>query len=102
MVGKWRSRFLKAGVDGLYDEPRPGSPRKVSDEQIERIVIHVTWPAHAGVQQQPDPGSNDSGQGRSKLPLITYQHTKTGLSLPFPFFSKRAGTEGSGYAGENQ
>src|SRR5712672_2897943 len=41
MVGKWRGRFLKARVDGLYDEPRPGAPRKVSDEQVERVVIQT-------------------------------------------------------------
>src|ERR1700681_3507749 len=37
MVGKWRGRFLKERLDGLYDEPRPGAPRKVSDEQVERV-----------------------------------------------------------------
>jgi transposase len=41
MVGKWRSRFLKARLEGLYDEPRPGAPRKVSDAQIERVVIQT-------------------------------------------------------------
>ena len=29
MVVKWRSRFLKAHLEGLYDEPRPGAPRSV-------------------------------------------------------------------------
>lgn len=37
-VGKWRSRFAKVGLDGLVDEPRPGAPRKITDEQIERVV----------------------------------------------------------------
>jgi transposase len=41
MVGKWRSRFLQAGLEGLYDEPRPGSPRKIDDEQIEKIIIQT-------------------------------------------------------------
>ncbi|HKS96383.1 MAG TPA: IS630 family transposase [Terriglobia bacterium] len=41
MVGKWRSRFLKARLEGLYDEPRPGAPRKVSDAQVEQIVIRT-------------------------------------------------------------
>src|ERR1700733_15251867 len=41
MVGKWRGRFLKERLEGLYDEPRPGAPRKVSDEQVERVVIQT-------------------------------------------------------------
>jgi transposase len=39
MVGKWRSRFLEARLEGLYDEPRPGAPRKVTDAQVEEVVI---------------------------------------------------------------
>ena len=31
MVGKWRARFLKGRLEALYDEPRPGAPRTVSD-----------------------------------------------------------------------
>ena len=41
MVGKWRARFLKARLEGLYDEPRPGAPRKVSDEQVEKVIIQT-------------------------------------------------------------
>ena len=41
MVGKWRARFLKARLEGLYDEPRPGAPRTVSDEQVEQVVIQT-------------------------------------------------------------
>src|SRR5499433_2355773 len=41
MVGKWRASFLKVRLEGLYDEPRPGAPRKVSDEQVERVVIQT-------------------------------------------------------------
>jgi len=41
MVGKWRSRFLEARLEGLYDERRPGAPRKVSDDQVEKVVIQT-------------------------------------------------------------
>ena len=41
MVGKWRARFLKKRLEGLYDEQRPGAPRKISDEQIEQVVIQT-------------------------------------------------------------
>lgn len=40
-VGKWRARFLEARLEGLYDEPRPGAPRKVSDDQVEQVVIQT-------------------------------------------------------------
>jgi transposase len=37
-VCKWRQRYLESGLDGLVDEPRPGTPRKLSDEQVERVL----------------------------------------------------------------
>jgi transposase len=46
MVGKWRSRFLQLRLEGLYDEPRPGSPRKVSDVQDSAAVETVRWTAN--------------------------------------------------------
>src|SRR5438094_2657721 len=37
-VGKWRSRFLSRGVDGLLDEPRPGTPRRLGDAELEQVL----------------------------------------------------------------
>lgn len=37
-VGRWRARFVKQRVDGLLDEPRPGAPRKISDDAVEALV----------------------------------------------------------------
>jgi transposase len=39
MVGKWRTRFLVDRLEGLADEPRPGAPRKITDEQIEAVIV---------------------------------------------------------------
>jgi transposase len=41
MVVKWRARFLQARLEGLYDEPRPGAPRSINDEQIEQVIIQT-------------------------------------------------------------
>jgi DNA-directed RNA polymerase specialized sigma24 family protein len=38
-VTKWRSRFVARRLEGLADEPRPGAPRKLTDEQIEQVLV---------------------------------------------------------------
>ena len=38
-VGKWRSRFVAEGVAGLLDEPRSGAPRRISDDQVETVIV---------------------------------------------------------------
>lgn len=38
-VGKWRRRFAENRLDGLLDEPRPGQPRRVSDKDVERVIV---------------------------------------------------------------
>lgn len=38
-VFKCRQRFVQSRLDGLADEPRPGAPRKISDEQIVAVLV---------------------------------------------------------------
>jgi transposase len=37
-VATWRSRFAEHRLDGLIDEPRPGRPRTISDEQVDAVI----------------------------------------------------------------
>ena len=37
-AGRWRQRFVQKRLDGLVDEPRPGTPRRLSDAQVEQVI----------------------------------------------------------------
>ncbi|MGH7179251.1 MAG: IS630 family transposase [Tepidisphaeraceae bacterium] len=37
-VGKWRARFVKRRIAGLYDELRPGKPRTIDDERLAELI----------------------------------------------------------------
>jgi transposase len=38
-VGKWRARFVDRRLKGLFDEDRPGAPRKITDDKIEKLIV---------------------------------------------------------------
>lgn len=40
-VGKWRRRFVERRMAGLFDEPRPGAPRTITDQQVEDVLIRT-------------------------------------------------------------
>jgi putative transposase len=48
-IGKRRRRFVRQGLNGLYDELRSGAPRTISDEQVARVVQRTLrgQPTHA-------------------------------------------------------
>ena len=47
-VGKWRTRFVERRLDGLHDEPRPGKPRTIGDEDVERVIVKTLEETPAG------------------------------------------------------
>jgi transposase len=57
MVSKWRARFLRDRLEGLTDEPRPGRPRTISDEQVEAVI--------AATLEQAPPGGDTHWSTRS-------------------------------------
>ncbi|WP_234324586.1 helix-turn-helix domain-containing protein [Streptomyces albus] len=38
-VRTWRRRFLERGLDGLCDDPWPGVPWKITDADVERVIV---------------------------------------------------------------
>jgi len=48
-VGKWRRRFVADRLDGLLDDPRPGRPRTIEDDQVAMVIERTlrTTPADA-------------------------------------------------------
>jgi transposase len=71
-VAKWRSRFQAARLEGLSDERRPGRPRTIKDEQVERVIT-------ATLEQQPPDGdthwstrsmANSAGMSQSAVSRI--------------------------------
>lgn len=41
-VHKWRNRFMELGVEGLFDQPRPGRPTKIDDKTVKRVLDLTT------------------------------------------------------------
>jgi len=40
-VGKWRRRFAELRLDGLHDEPRPGAPRRIGDDEVAAVICRT-------------------------------------------------------------
>ncbi len=58
-AGKWRQRFIDFGVAGLLDEPRPGTPRKLSDQEVERVLTRT-------LESQPEAATHWSTRDMAK------------------------------------
>ena len=58
-VGKWRRRFVTARLDGLFDEPRPGAPRTITDDQVEAVIVQT-------LEQKPKDATHWSTRSMAK------------------------------------
>jgi transposase len=56
-VAKWRGRFVRERLEALSDEPRPGRPRTIADEQVEEVIVKAL--------EQPPPNHDTHWSTRS-------------------------------------
>jgi transposase len=66
MVSKWRARFLSKRLAGLTDEPRPGRPRLIGDEQVEAVITATLEQAPTGGDTHWSTRSMARSQGMSQ------------------------------------
>src|SRR5690348_10920330 len=58
-VGKWRRRFSEHRLEGLWDEPRSGTPRTIDDARIEAVIIRT-------LESCPENATHWSSRGMAK------------------------------------
>ena len=83
-AGKWRQRFLDGGLDGLLDEPRPGTPRKLSDRQVEKVLTRT-------LESQPEAATHWSTRDMAKATGLS-QSTISRIWRAFSLAPHRAET----------
>ena len=63
-VYKWRNRFLESGIDGLFDLPRSGQPKKLTEKDIKKVLTMT-------VEQVPHEATHWSTRLMAKYAGIT-------------------------------
>jgi transposase len=70
-VCKWRGQFIREPLAGLYDEPRPGAPRRITDEEIEAVIVRTLEDIPHGATHWSTRGmAKASGLGRTTVSEI--------------------------------
>ena len=66
-VAKWRGRFVRERLEGLADEPRPGRPRTIADDQVEQVIVATL--------EQPPPDHDTHWSTRSMARQVGMSQT---------------------------
>lgn len=68
-VSKWRERYVRHRIAGLYDEVRPGRPRTVDDERVAELIATTlhTKPADGGTHWSTRALAAETGISKSTV-----------------------------------
>jgi len=77
-VAKWRNWFVADRLDGLHDEPRPGAPRTIDDDDVDRVIV-MTLERRVGLLTQ----AREDQRVRLPSPLIRSLTDAYMLNMPF-------------------
>jgi len=95
-VAKWRERFVSRGLEGLYDEYRPGRPRSIDDERIAEMVNRTLRSKPEGGTQWSNRGmAEQTGLSKSTVQRVwsafgLQPHRQESFKLPTdPFFIEK-------------
>ena len=68
-VNKWRSRYARDRIAGLYDELRPGRPRTVDDERVAELITKTlhTKPADGATHWSTRTLAGETGISKSSV-----------------------------------
>jgi DNA-binding GntR family transcriptional regulator/transposase len=91
-VAKWRERYLRRGVIGLRDAPRPGRPRSADRREAEARVAAVLEQARAGAPVPTTRSLSDTlGLSQSTIARIWREQQ---ARLPDPPLARPGGPRG--------
>jgi DNA-binding GntR family transcriptional regulator/transposase len=91
-VAKWRERYLRRGVIGLRDAPRPGRPRSADRREAEARVAAVLEQARAGAPVPSTRSLSDTlGLSQSTIARIWREQQ---ARLPDPPLARPGGPRG--------
>jgi transposase len=71
-VRKWRGRFAVDRLEGLVDEPRPGRPRSVTDDQVEDVIVRTleSAPPDGGTHWSTRQMARASGLSQTTISMV--------------------------------
>ncbi|MFE8992811.1 helix-turn-helix domain-containing protein [Streptomyces collinus] len=79
----WRRRFLERGLDGLPDEPRPGVPRRITDVDVERVMVKT-------LEEKPKNATHWSTRSRAAATGMSQSAISRGATTSAPCSAQSA------------